>query len=264
MCSTVLVFDSGVGGLSVYNEICKLLPNLHYLYVFDNIVFPYGEKSAEITTQRVVSIISAVTRLHALALVVIACNSASIVSLPALRARFIFPVVGVVPAIKPATYLTRNGVIGLLATRGTLQRSYTHDLIARFAKPCKITLLGSKELVELAERKLRGHLVSIRIVRAILQPWLNMSQPPDTIILGCTHFPLIRDELTQVLPAGTQFIDSGAAIARRVVSVLGHPLHTEIPVAQNMALCMDLTQQAKELIPILKYYGFRRLEQLKL
>ncbi|VFP84512.1 Glutamate racemase [Candidatus Erwinia haradaeae] len=264
ICSTVLILDSGVGGLSVYNEVFKLLPNLHYLYVFDNIVFPYGEKSAEITTQRVMSIITAVTRLYVLALAVVACNSASIVSLPALRARFTFPIIGVVPAIKPAACITRNGVIGLLATRGTLQRSYTHDLIARFASACKTTLLGSKELVELAESKLRGGLVSLNTVRKILQPWLHMSPPPDTVILGCTHFPLIRDELQAVLPVGTQLIDSGAAIARRTAFVLGYPSTTNIAIAHNVALCMDLTQHAKELIPTLQYYGFQTLKKLTL
>ena len=129
---TVLVFDSGVGGLSVYNEIRQLLPNLHYIYAFDNVAFPYGEKSEEFIVERVVEIVTAVQQRYPLALAVIACNTASTVSLPALREKFAFPVVGVVPAIKPAARLTANGIVGLLATRGTVKRPYTRELIDRY------------------------------------------------------------------------------------------------------------------------------------
>lgn len=145
---TVLVFDSGVGGLSVYDEIRRLLPDLHYIYAFDNVAFPYGEKSETFIVERVVEIVTAVQQRYPLSLAVIACNTASTVSLPALREKFAFPVVGVVPAIKPAARLTANGVVGLLATRATVKRPYTHELIARFANECQIAMLGSAELVE--------------------------------------------------------------------------------------------------------------------
>ena len=110
---------------------------------------------------------------------------------------------GVVPAIKPAARLTVNGIVGLLATRGTVQRSYTHELISRFATDCKIELLGSSELVELAEAKLHGEAVPLPVLKKILHPWLSMREPPDTVVLGCTHFPLLAEELMQVLPEGT-------------------------------------------------------------
>ncbi|VFP87559.1 Glutamate racemase [Candidatus Erwinia haradaeae] len=264
MSSRVLIFDSGVGGLSIYREIYKLFPDLNYLYVFDNIAFPYGEKSEKCTIKRVVSIITAVTRVYQLSLVVIACNSASIVSLPALRSRFMFPIVGVVPAIKPAAQLTRNGVLGVLATQGTIRRSYTHELLSRFAGSCSITMLGSKELVELAESKLRGNVVPINIIKRILQPWLMMALPPDTVVLGCTHFPLIREELTNVLPEKTQLIDSGEAVARRIACLLGNTSYAVGPKTHNIALCMDSNQQALQLVPALNNYGFSRLEELTL
>ncbi len=113
-----------------YIRIRQLLPDLHYIYAFDNVAFPYGEKSEGFIVERVLEIVGAVQQRHPLAIVVIACNTASTVSLPALRERFSFPVVGVVPAIKPAARLTVNGIVGLLATRGTVQRSYTHELIS--------------------------------------------------------------------------------------------------------------------------------------
>ncbi|QDY43407.1 glutamate racemase [Candidatus Pantoea soli] len=259
---TVLVFDSGVGGLSVYDEVRQLLPDLHYLYAFDNEGFPYGEKSEAYIVERVVAIVNAITQRLPLALVIIACNSASTVSLPALRQRFEFPVVGVVPAIKPAARLTRNGVVGLLATRGTVKRPYTHQLVAQFARECNIEMLGSAELVQLAEAKLHGDAVSLEEVRRTVMPWLRMKEPPDTVVLGCTHFPLLRDELQQVLPEGTRLVDSGAAIARRTVWLLEHEAPHAVSSGQNVAFCTAMNEEAVQLSPVLQRYGFPLLEKL--
>ncbi|UQY43960.1 glutamate racemase [Erwinia sp. PK3-005] len=261
---TVLVFDSGVGGLSVYNEVRQLLPNLHYIYAFDNVAFPYGEKSEEFIVTRVVDIVDAVAKRYPLSMVIIACNTASTVSLPALRARFAFPVVGVVPAIKPAARLTRNGIVGLLATRATVRRPYTRDLVAQFASECKTEMLGSAELVELAEMKLHGQTIPLETVRRVLQPWLRMSEPPDTVVLGCTHFPLLAEELQAVLPEGTRLIDSGAAIARRTVWLLEHEAPKACSTHANLALCMEITPETVQLMPVLQRYGFEKLEKLAL
>jgi len=261
---TVLMFDSGVGGLSVYDEVRQLLPDLHYLYAFDNAGFPYGEKSETFIVERVVAIVEAITQRYPLSLVIIACNTASTVSLPALRERFAFPVVGVVPAIKPAARLTRNGVVGLLATRATVRRPYTHELVSQFAGSCNIEMLGSAELVELAEAKLHGEEVALDEVRRIVQPWLRMAEPPDTVVLGCTHFPLLREELQQVLPEGTRLIDSGAAIARRTAWLLEHEAPQIHSSQQNVAFCTALDGEAVQLSPVLQRYGFPLLEKLAL
>jgi glutamate racemase len=260
----VLVFDSGVGGLSVYQEIRQLLPDLHYIYAFDNVAFPYGEKSEEFVVERVLEIVGAVQQRHPLAIVVIACNTASTVSLPALRERFSFPVVGVVPAIKPAARLTVNGIVGLLATRGTVQRSYTHELISRFATDCKIELLGSSELVELAEAKLHGEAVPLPVLKKILYPWLSMREPPDTVVLGCTHFPLLAEELMQVLPEGTRLVDSGAAIARRTAWLISTQENLVSSQEENLAYCMALNEDTDALLPVLQGYGFKSLKKLPL
>ncbi|PQQ24868.1 glutamate racemase [Photorhabdus hindustanensis] len=259
---TVLVFDSGVGGLSIYQEIRQLLPDLHYIYVFDNEAFPYGEKSEEFIVERVVQIVAAVQQKHPLAIVVIACNTASTVSLPALRERFSFSVVGVVPAIKPAAKLTRNGVVGLLATRATVNRSYTKELIEKFATGCRIESIGSAELVELAEAKLHGGKVSSDILKKILKPWLGMKEPPDTVVLGCTHFPLLAEELVQILPDGTHLIDSGAAIARRTAWLVKHQNNLVCTSADSLAYCMKVNTDTDALIPVLQGYGFSKLEKL--
>ncbi|OTA14834.1 glutamate racemase [Xenorhabdus vietnamensis] len=259
---TILVFDSGVGGLSVYQEIRKLLPDLHYIYAFDNKAFPYGEKSSEVIIERVVQVIDTIQKKHPLAIVVIACNTASTVSLPALRERFSFPVVGAVPAIKPAAKLTCNRVVGLLATRATVKRNYTKELIAMFATNCQMHLIGSAELVELAERKLHGKDVPLEELEKILKPWLKMKEPPDTVILGCTHFPLIAEELSQVLPNGTRLIDSGAAIARRTAWLIKNREDLFLTTTDNLAYCTKIEPASEELKPVLRELGFLTLEKL--
>ncbi|MDC9620301.1 glutamate racemase [Xenorhabdus sp. XENO-7] len=259
---TILVFDSGVGGLSVYQEIRQLLPELHYIYAFDNEAFPYGEKTAEVIIERVVQVVDEIQKRHPLAIVIIACNTASTVSLPALRERFSFPVVGVVPAIKPAAKLTCNRVIGLLATRATVNRDYTKELITRFATDCQVHSIGSAELVELAERKLHGEKIPLEILEKILKPWLRMKEPPDTVILGCTHFPLIAEELSQVLPDGTRLIDSGAAIARRTVWLVKNQNNLFLTTADNLAYCTKIDLNSEALRPVLRDYGFLTLEKL--
>lgn len=262
---TVLVFDSGVGGLSVYREIREKLPDAHYIYVFDNEAFPYGEKSQEFIIDRVVHIISAVAEKHDLATIVIACNTASTVSLPALRAKFTdIPIVGVVPAIKPAAKLTCNGVVGLLATRATVKRPYTHELIERFATDCKVHSLGSAELVELAEKKLHGESVSLDELRKVLAPWLKMKEPPDTVVLGCTHFPLLADELLSILPDGTRIIDSGAAIARRTAWLVVNQAKIKGSNEISFAYCLKEDENSELLKPVLANFGFKSLRKLAL
>lgn len=262
--STVLIFDSGVGGLSVYNAVQKLLPDLHYLYVFDNLSFPYGEKSEEFIVERVLEIIRAVEQRHTMSIAIIACNTASTVSLSVLREEFSFPIVGVVPAIKSAARFTANGIIGLLATSFTIQCSYTHELIARFAFNCDIKLLSSPELVELAEAKLHGKTVPIAMLKKILQPWLQMTKPPDTVVLGCTHFSLLIEELTLVLPAGVLLVDSSTAIARHTACLIAKQEHLVFTQEDNVAYCTMLHGSTISLLPILQWYGFKTLKQLML
>ncbi|WP_029685110.1 glutamate racemase [Tatumella saanichensis] len=260
----VLVFDSGVGGLSVYDEIRLLLPDAQYLYVFDNEGFPYGEKSETFIIERITAITEAITRLSPISIAVVACNTASTVSLPALREHFDFPVVGVVPAIKPAARLTRNGVVGVLATRGTVKRSYTRQLVQQFATECRIEMLGSAELVLQAEKKLQGEPVELAEIATIVAPWTTQAEPPDTVVLGCTHFPLLKEELQAVLPEGTRLVDSGAAIARRTLWLLQHESPEISSSLPSRAYCTEKTAKTEHLLPVLQRYGFVSLEKLPL
>lgn len=213
--SKVLIFDSGVGGLSVYQEIHKRCPQLEYFYLFDNEAYPYGELDQETLVQRVVILVSRLVEQYSIDLVVIACNTASTIVLPSLRSLLSVPVVGVVPAIKPASFLA-NKAVGLIATPATITRQYTQDLINSFASNTGVELLGSTRLVDIAEEKLRGQPVDINELTRLLSP---ISDKIDVAVLGCTHFPLLKEEIQQVL-SHVQLIDSGSAIARRVESLL--------------------------------------------
>lgn len=260
--ATVLVFDSGVGGLSVYQEVQKVLPYLHYIYVCDNKAFPYGEKSENFIIDRVLEIVSSVEKCHPVVLMIVACNTASTISLSALRKQFSFLVVGVVPAIKPATHLTTNGIVGLLATKSTIRCSYTKKMITQFSTNCRIELLSSSELVELAEAKFYGDIVLLSELKSILNPWLRMSEPPDSVVLGCTHFPLLIEELRLVFPKNTRLVDSSAAIACRTASLISTQVNLLPTQEENLAYCTLLDQKTDHLSCILKKYGFKKLKEL--
>jgi len=211
----ILVFDSGVGGLSVLSEIHRQHPHCDLSYACDNAAFPYGKKSAGELIDRVDTVLNRLQTATAADIIVIACNSASTLALPRIRSHFKQPIVGVVPAIKPGAKLSKTKVIGLLATPGTIKRHYTKDLINEFATHCQIISVGSSELVNLAEAKFRNVKVCNRILRQIVQPFRENNQL-DTLILACTHFPLLLPELRAALPRIQYWVNPAEAIARRV------------------------------------------------
>ncbi|WP_097460741.1 glutamate racemase [Mangrovitalea sediminis] len=213
----VLVFDSGIGGLSIAHCIRQRLPFSDVVYLADNARFPYGELPEEMVVDRCVSLVSALVSTEPVDIIVIGCNTASTVVLEPLRACLSQPVVGVVPAVKPAAQASLSGRIGLLATPATVRRTYLNDLIERFAAHCEVTRVGSSELVREAEQWLATGTLKADVVASVMAPL--RAAGVDTIILGCTHFPLIAHALAEQMPADVQWIDSGDAIARRVESL---------------------------------------------
>lgn len=260
----VLVFDSGVGGLSVAREIQQRLPGLSLVYASDNGFFPYGTKGEAELIARVDKVINTLLRQYPVDILVIACNTASTLTLPHLRSQLTLPIVGVVPAIKPAAQQTQTGVIGLLATPATVARPYTHELIREYAPRCEVISLGSSELVQLAEQKLRGEIIEQAAIAQIIHSLLAHEQSAhmDRLVLACTHFPLLKEELATELPASVQMIDSGEAIARRVEYLLqGRMGNTAIP-SENIAVFTKQTTEAERLEPALKNFGIYRQDYL--
>ena len=212
------VFDSGVGGLSVLGEIRQQLPHESLLYVADSGFVPYGERTPEFIRERCAQICQFLLAQGAKALVV-ACNTASTLALHHLRTALPIPVVGVVPAIKVAAGLTSSGHIGLLATPATVNRPYTDQLIDDFAGHCQVHRFGSANLVQWAEDFLQTGTITPAL-KNHLAPWIEENPAMQHVVLGCTHFPLLRAELEEYWPH-ISWIDSGSAIARRVESLLG-------------------------------------------
>jgi glutamate racemase len=216
----VLIFDSGVGGLSVFQKVVKQVPNINYFYLFDNANFPYGELEDDFLIDTLINLLRSFIDHTKIDLIIIACNSASTVALSSLRQSFSIPIVGVVPAIKPAALATKNNVIGLLATPATINRDYTTQLINRFAADKQVLKIGSTQLVKLAEAKLAGQVIQKSDIEAVLAPWLSLVKRPDTLVLGCTHFPLLKEEIAVCFDHQIQLVDSGKAIAQRVQQLL--------------------------------------------
>jgi len=216
----ILVFDSGVGGLSILQALQQALPACEYSYASDNQAFPYGTKSADFLINRTHKVLQALITQTRPDLIVVACNTASTLVLPHIRQHFTIPIVGVVPAIKPAVLQSKTRVIGLLGTPGTVTRPYTKALIEEFASDCEVIGVGSAELVTLAEQALRGTPPPLEQLSNILKPLFDNLQL-DTIVLACTHFPLIKEDLIKASPRPVNWLDSGEAIARRVRSLLG-------------------------------------------
>ncbi|MEO7564259.1 MAG: glutamate racemase [Sphingomicrobium sp.] len=216
----ILFFDSGVGGLSVLGPTRALLPYAPIVYVADSAYFPYGTKSEAELGERVPALLERLAMRFHPRLIVIACNTASTVALDHVRAALDLPIVGTVPAIKPAAETSSSRVIGVLGTAATVRQPYVDDLANRFAADCTIIRHGSPELVLLAEAKIAGSVVTVDQVRAAVQPMFDAigGKKIDTIVLACTHFPLLDEELCAAFP-GIELVDGAAGIARRVAAL---------------------------------------------
>jgi glutamate racemase len=217
-----LVFDSGVGGLSVLDAIVASGHALEINYAADNAWLPYGLKTDAQLRERVPALLAALVAQWSPEIVVVACNTASTIALDEVRKALRVPVVGVVPPIKPAAALTKSGAIGLLATPATVRRAYTDDLIAQFAADKRVVRFGSAALVEAAEQKLRGETLAESAITEAIDGLFGVpgGADIDVVALACTHFPLLAEELARAAPAHVTWLDSGAAIARRVANVL--------------------------------------------
>lgn len=225
LCMTaapILIFDSGVGGLSVLAPIRAALPKAPIVYAADNAGFPYGSKSEAEIASRVPALLGRLTERYRPQLIVIACNTASTIALSHVRAALDVPVVGTVPAIRPAAVLTKTKVIGVLGTPATVRQAYVDKLAADFASDCVVLRLGAQALVVAAEAKLRGEAVPDSVYTEAMA---GLTQQPrgedmDVVALACTHFPLVEEELAAAASRPIRFVHGGEGIARRTVHLL--------------------------------------------
>lgn len=256
--SPVLFFDSGVGGLSVLAPTRALLPRAPVVYAADSAAFPYGTRTEEEIAARVPALLGRLVERYRPRLAVIACNTASTIALRHVRAALDIPVVGTVPAIKPAAEQSRTRVIGVLGTDATVRQPYVDDLACRFAADCEVLRHGSAELVQLAEAKLSGENIDPFAVARAVGPLAGRKEM-DVVVLACTHFPLLADELRAALPHAAQ-IDGGEGIARRVAH-LTQDQRWPIQPAQGVAVFTGPLPDER-LAAALGRYGLSRIDQL--
>jgi len=258
----ILLFDSGVGGLTVLAELRKLLPEAPVIYAADLAGLPYGEKSEAEVAARVAGLLGRMSERFRPRLITIACNTASTIALGMVREVLHIPIVGTVPAIKPAAALTKSGAIGLLGTAATVRQKYVDDLEREFAQGKRLIRYACPGLVEAAEAKLRGAAPDPAVFEAAAAGLRN--QPAgnaiDTVVLACTHFPLVEQELRAALGDNVRFIDGAQGIARRVAYLTqGQPFLRASP---DVAVVTGNMADAAPLAAVLKTYGLERLESL--
>ena len=257
----ILFLDSGVGGLSVLGPTRALLPAAPVVYAADSAAFPYGTRTEREIAARVPALLGRLVERYRPRLAVIACNTASTIALDHVRAALDIPVVGTVPAIKPAVERSVTRVVGVLGTPATVRQPYVDDLAGRFAADCRVLRHGSAELVALAEAKLAGDVVAGADVRRAVQPLLDQpgAADMDVVVLACTHFPLLAGELAGVLPGVAQ-VDGGAGIARRIAHLTrGQPW--PVQPARGIAVFTG-TPPPERLAGALGSYGLHRIEHL--
>jgi glutamate racemase len=264
MTRPILIFDSGVGGLSVLGPIRALLPRAPVVYVADSAGYPYGTKSAAEIEARVPALLGRLAERFDPELVVIACNTASTIALDAVRAALDLPIVGTVPAIKPAAERSASRVIGVLGTEATVRQPYVDRLSARFAADCLVLRHGSAELVELAESKLRGEDVEPARYATALDGLLDQpgGERLDTVVLACTHFPLVEAELAAAAPRPLTFVDGKEGIARRTAWLLReHDWPDSMP--EGLAVFTRRTAEMDAYRMGLAAFGLSRVEALR-
>jgi len=233
----ILILDSGLGAISMLQEIRTLIPNTPLIAVADSVGFPYGEKDDLVVIERIRKLAQYFSTVFDPAVLVLACNTASTLALPHLRSELSIPIVGVVPAVKPAAEMSKTRVIAVLATPATVGRTYLSTLIDQFATDCSVLCIPCPDLASLAEEKLRGRSPSLEKVRQELLPLIEdvAFDSVDTVVLACTHFSFLSDELAQLLP-NRQIVDPVSSVARQVKRV-----KTVFEESEDSHTCLVLT-----------------------
>ena len=236
---TILVFDSGLGGLTVLAQLRKARPDARFVYVADDAGFPYGRLDEDTLVARVLAVMERLVARHAPDLVVVACHTASTILLPHLRQRFDMPFVGTVPAIKPAAGLSKSKRVSILGTPGTVARDYTRDLIQTYAGDCQVTLVGARRLAAIAEAELCGAPSPDDDIRAEIEPCFvsDGKGRTDVVVLACTLYPLLLPRLRRLAPWPVMWIDPAPAIARRMLQLTGEP-RADVKAADGESLAV--------------------------
>jgi glutamate racemase len=257
----LLVFDSGIGGLGVVEQVRRVQPGARLTYLADNGFYPYGEKADEVLIERILSVVGAGIAVARPDAVVIACNTASTIALAALRANFALPVIGCVPPVKPAAAASGSGHVGLLATAATTRRPYLQDLVERFAGGCAVHSLGSPLLADMAERKFRGVAVDMAALVAAVGPLFAAAPEIDAVAIGCTHYTFLLPELGALWP-GIAWFDPAPAVARQAEKLTAHLAAQD--GGSETFLTTAVMPDEEVMVRLVAAYGFASVTQIVL
>ncbi|QFQ32706.1 glutamate racemase [Buchnera aphidicola (Aphis fabae)] len=259
----MLIFDSGIGGISILENIKKNIPNINYIYLLDNEGFPYGEKKESFIIERSIKIINIIKKIYPIKLVVIACNTASTISLTILKKAFNIPIIGVLPLLDKATKVTKNNNIGFIATKATVKSLYIKKIIAKYTHHQNIQIIATNQLAKIAEKKIKKLSISSLELKKIFHSWIILSEQPDTIYLGCTHFSFLKNEIQNIFYQPIIFLDSHENVSKIVQK---HFLKNKKKqnIKKNIFLYSKYNKEFHKLFWILKKYQFSCIKEINL
>ncbi len=260
---SILIFDSGIGGLTVLREARVLMPGNRFVYVADDAGFPYGQWEEQALRAHLVALFGGLLAEHGPQIAVIACNTASTLAINALRRAYPEQkFVGTVPAIKPAAERTKSGLVSVLATPGTVKRQYTRDLIRQYASRCHVRLVGSANLAQLTETYMREGFVDEEAVRREIEPCFieENGHRTDIVVLACTHYPFLVNRMRKTAPWPVDWIDTSEAIARRALSLVAKPPAMRDPEAGDDLAIFTSVKPDPALVRLVRGFGLRTLQ----
>ncbi|AWH90268.1 glutamate racemase [Buchnera aphidicola (Melanaphis sacchari)] len=260
----MLIFDSGIGGLSILNIIKKEIPEINYIYVFDNEAFPYGKKKKQFLIKRSIKIIKKIKEKYPIKIVIIGCNTVSTTSLEILKNIFHIPIIGILPSLKHASNITKNKHIGLIATHATINSAYVKKIISKYSYLNNIKIIATNKLARISENKIRNLSISNTEIKNIFKPWSDCLTFPDTIILGCTHFSFIEKEIKKIFKKkSTILINPQDLIISKVKKKICRYLDNQ-NIKENIFLYSKNDKNIEQLLFLLKKYNFSKLKKISL
>ncbi|WP_343154213.1 glutamate racemase [Buchnera aphidicola] len=259
----MLIFDSGVGGLSILENIKNNFPKINYIYLLDNEGFPYGEKKESFIIQRSINIINTIQKLYPINIVIIACNTASTISLSILKKHFDIPIIGVLPSLTKAKKITKNNIIGFIATKATIKSVYTQNILSKYIHYEKIKVIATNKLAEIAEKKIKKLPISNLELKKVFNSWIISISQPDTIYLGCTHFTFLKNEIQNIFKKPINFVETHDKVTRMVKKFFLNNKYNQ-KIKKNIFLYSKNNIEPNQLFWILKKYQFRYIKLINL
>ncbi|XBC40727.1 MAG: glutamate racemase [Buchnera aphidicola (Nurudea yanoniella)] len=257
----ILIFDSGLGGLSIYKKLQYYFPHINYVYAFDNEFFPYGNKKKSLIFSRCSKIINKISKNINITIAILACNTISVTSLTSLKKIFHFPIIGITPDIKKAITLTKTNIIGLLATKTTINHYNIQNKIMSLLPKIIVKTLHHEKLVKIAEKKVKCNLINKNQINKILKPWSSKKNKIDTVIIGCTHFNFLKNEIQNIFFKKIHIVSSNVKISNNIFNIVKKCNYKK---NQNIVFFSKFENNHIFILKLFKKYKFQKFKKLNI